>query len=181
MTEITDGKNAYSRRQLLAHGIGAGLALLLPPLAGNALPGGMWTAIGKPGDFKLRQPKRVVLAGGGVIYVTRLTSTKLMAVSARCPHQGCEVRPAASGHEYVCPCHGATFTPAGKNLRGPAKAPLPSIPVIQKGAQVLVSAQAAKSRASMPAKRDSDHDQDHERRERDEEGREHDRHEHDDD
>lgn len=156
MTGIRGGKSACTRRQLLTHGVSAGLALLLPPLAGNALSAGKWTVIGKASDFKLRRPKRVILAGGGVIYVTRLSAAKLMAVSARCPHQGCEVRPAASGSEYVCPCHGATFTPAGKNLRGPAKSPLSNIIVIQKGAQVLVSAQAAKSGAGIPATKDVD-------------------------
>ena len=40
------------------------------------------------------------------------------ALSTRCTHQGCQVRPART--QLRCPCHGSTYDLDGKVVRGPA-------------------------------------------------------------
>jgi Rieske Fe-S protein len=45
------------------------------------------------------------------------------AVSRRCPHLGCTVRPRDDG-TLACPCHGSRFDPRGQVQRGPARADL---------------------------------------------------------
>ena len=53
------------------------------------------------------------------------------ARSAVCTHAGCTVQP-AGGDVIACPCHGAEFSSStGAVLRGPARRPLPAIPVTE--------------------------------------------------
>jgi menaquinol-cytochrome c reductase iron-sulfur subunit len=55
-----------------------------------------------------------------VVYITKGTDGKLQALSAVCPHLGCSVQWREKGHEFLCPCHGASFTPDGSKTGGPA-------------------------------------------------------------
>jgi nitrite reductase/ring-hydroxylating ferredoxin subunit len=48
------------------------------------------------------------------------------AVSRRCPHLGCTVRPASDGG-LACPCHGSRFDGRGRVERGPATTDLASL------------------------------------------------------
>jgi Rieske Fe-S protein len=59
-------------------------------------------------------------------------------LSAVCTHQSCTLKVAASG-ELFCPCHGAKFSPAGAVLKGPATAPLGSVPFKIEEGHVLVN------------------------------------------
>jgi Rieske Fe-S protein len=73
----------------------------------------------------------LLLAVPGVedpILLVRRDSGEFRAVSARCTHQGCRVKPAPNF--FVCPCHGSTFDFDGNVVRGPAQRALPSYPVI---------------------------------------------------
>jgi Rieske Fe-S protein len=45
------------------------------------------------------------------------------AVSRRCTHLGCTVKP-AGGNVLACPCHGSRFDARGRMIRGPATADL---------------------------------------------------------
>lgn len=60
------------------------------------------------------------------------------ALSIRCTHQGCHVRP--SRKSFVCPCHGSTFDLEGRVIHGPAKAPLQrfEVEVTADGIEVIV-------------------------------------------
>ena len=40
-----------------------------------------------------------------------------------CPHMGCRLRYSHATGKWECPCHGATFTPLGENVDGPAMVP----------------------------------------------------------
>jgi len=56
------------------------------------------------------------------------SSSGVRAFSAVCTHAGCTVQ--FTGSQLACPCHGARFsTTDGSATRGPARAPLSSIPV----------------------------------------------------
>ncbi|MFJ5805224.1 Rieske (2Fe-2S) protein [Streptomyces sp. NPDC093093] len=59
------------------------------------------------------------------------------AFSAQCTHAGCVLDEIVEG-EGNCPCHGSRFDVAtGKVLRGPASAPLPSVPVKVEGGRLV--------------------------------------------
>jgi Rieske Fe-S protein len=52
------------------------------------------------------------------ILLRRTAEGEFRALSARCTHLGCQVRPARGG--LICPCHGSSFSWEGEVLRGPA-------------------------------------------------------------
>jgi Rieske Fe-S protein len=54
----------------------------------------------------------------------------ITAVSRRCPHLGCTVRPSADG-SLACPCHGSRFDARGRVERGPAATDLTPLRVSQ--------------------------------------------------
>ena len=56
------------------------------------------------------------------IIVVQMGVDSYHALSVRCTHQGCHVRP--SGDFLTCPCHGSTYDLEGNVIRGPAKANL---------------------------------------------------------
>ena len=137
-----------TRREALASAVrgAAGLFLLLPMWSARAQAApAQWVVAGKAAQFIKGQPQRVALAGGAVLYVTRLTPTTLSAVSAKCTHKGCEVAWDGAGSQLACPCHGAAFAASGKNLHGTRRNPaetlpaLASVPAAQKKDQVLVN------------------------------------------
>lgn len=59
-----------------------------------------------------------------------------IAVSMRCTHLGCDVRP--SGALLSCPCHGSTFRYDGTVTRGPAPRDLKRFPVEERADGALV-------------------------------------------
>jgi cytochrome b6-f complex iron-sulfur subunit len=67
---------------------------------------------------------------------------KLIAVSPKCTHQGCDVKWAAEDKKYACPCHGANFDANGEVLNGPATKPLTAYSAKIVGTQVLVAISA---------------------------------------
>lgn len=75
---------------------------------------------------------------GKPIIVSRPTAGKVVAFSAICTHRGCTVAPA--GAKLNCPCHGSVYEAAtGKNIAGPAPAPLPAVRVTVANGQVVPS------------------------------------------
>jgi menaquinol-cytochrome c reductase iron-sulfur subunit len=53
------------------------------------------------------------------VYVVPTGSGKLKVLSSVCPHLGCTVRWIESRSNFVCPCHGGTFTSTGVHVSGP--------------------------------------------------------------
>ena len=71
-------------------------------------------------------------------YVVQTSAGKYAAFSAWCTHACCLV--SISGATAHCPCHGATFdVPTGAVTRGPAKIPLPSLPVCSDGTSLYIT------------------------------------------
>ena len=66
-----------------------------------------------------------------------LNSGDFVAYSAVCTHQQCTV--AYRGGQLACPCHGSIFDPANGAavVSGPARRPLPEVPVEVRGGEVL--------------------------------------------
>ncbi len=140
-------RDALSRRDVLKEGLKSAAGLILLPLASAYAdaPPEQWTSVGKTDDFLKDQPKKVTLADGSVLYVTRQTPDIWVAVSAKCTHHGCQVGWEAADTQFECPCHGAAFAATGKNLHGTRREPerllpnLPTLPTRQKDGTVQVN------------------------------------------
>lgn len=73
---------------------------------------------------------------GKPIIVAQPKKGDIVAFTAICTHKGCTVAP--SGVQLKCPCHGSVYDAfTGKNVSGPAPAPLASVPVSVSGGQVI--------------------------------------------
>lgn len=55
----------------------------------------------------------------GTFLLTRTSATSLAVLTATCTHEGCTID-GFSGSQFVCPCHGSTFTTSGAVVKGPA-------------------------------------------------------------
>lgn len=72
--------------------------------------------------LRLVRPSTDGVSFHGPVILRRQGET-LSALSARCPHLGCEIN-RAEGDRLVCPCHGSRFTLDGRSQQGPAAADL---------------------------------------------------------
>ena len=113
MTEI-------NRRQFVLSGGAAFCACLAGCAAGGGAQAVAWTG---PMTFDLPEPGKIAngidtrwLQSGGFFLLR--DGGRIVAVTSTCSHKACPLSPKAT--EYVCPCHGSRFTPAGKVLIGPA-------------------------------------------------------------
>lgn len=61
------------------------------------------------------------------VYVTKSSQGQLEVLSGVCPHLGCSVQWLGAKNEFVCPCHGAVFSPDGARLGGPAPRAMDSL------------------------------------------------------
>jgi Rieske Fe-S protein len=55
----------------------------------------------------------------GTFLVSRTGATSATALTAVCTHEGCTITD-FSGSQFICPCHGSTFTNTGAVTKGPA-------------------------------------------------------------
>jgi Rieske Fe-S protein len=63
----------------------------------------------------------------GNFLVTRTGATSASVLTATCTHEGCTVSN-LSGSQFVCPCHGSTYSTSGTVVQGPANRPLQQFP-----------------------------------------------------
>lgn len=54
------------------------------------------------------------------VYVTKDQQGQLSVLSSVCPHLGCTVPWNKEKKQFVCPCHGGTFTADGTRVGGPS-------------------------------------------------------------
>ncbi len=94
-----------------------------------------FTAIGSVGEL---QKTGYLQTKGVAVLIDPNDSKKLIAVSPKCTHNGCEVKWSTGDKQYQCPCHGASFDANGTVLTGPATKPLATYPAKIVGTQVLV-------------------------------------------
>ena len=69
--------------------------------------------------------------------LVHLRRGNFVAYSAICTHEGCIV--AFGNGQLACPCHGSIFDPANnaRVVNGPARRPLPKIPVEVRRGEVV--------------------------------------------
>jgi thiosulfate dehydrogenase [quinone] large subunit len=68
---------------------------------------------------------------GDPALLVHLADGRFVAYDAVCTHAGCTVEYDSTQQQLVCPCHGATFDPAGgaQVVAGPAPQPLAPLTV----------------------------------------------------
>jgi menaquinol-cytochrome c reductase iron-sulfur subunit len=54
------------------------------------------------------------------VYVTKDSQGQLQVLTSICPHLGCTVPWNKEKKQFVCPCHGATFSVDGTRVSGPS-------------------------------------------------------------
>ncbi len=54
------------------------------------------------------------------VYITKDDHGKLRVLTSICPHLGCTVPWNKGKNQFVCPCHGATFSADGTRVSGPS-------------------------------------------------------------
>jgi menaquinol-cytochrome c reductase iron-sulfur subunit len=54
------------------------------------------------------------------VYVTTDKNGQLRVLTSVCPHLGCTVPWNKEKNQFICPCHGATFTKDGARVSGPS-------------------------------------------------------------
>lgn len=80
------------------------------------------------------------IASQPVVYIIK-TGGKIKALSAICPHLGCTVPWDPGRNEFVCPCHGGTFSADGAHLSGPPRRSLDSLETKVSGGKLMVKYQ----------------------------------------
>lgn len=63
---------------------------------------------------------------------------EFLALSAVCTHLGCIVKWVDDDNEFLCPCHGGRFSPAGQVLGGPPPEALETYAVALEGDEILI-------------------------------------------
>ena len=100
-----------------------------PALKKNGGTDAAWSAVpGKPETEPTRHAVTVVTDAGwaksqatGAIFLDRDANGKVVAFSARCPHEGCQVEWSADASQFLCPCHASSWSREGNRLGGPTK------------------------------------------------------------
>jgi len=72
------------------------------------------------------------------VYVTKDEQGKLCVLSSICPHLGCTLPWVSGKKAFVCPCHGATFSPDGKQISGPALRGMDALETTVQDGQLMV-------------------------------------------
>jgi len=152
-----------SRRALLAHVLGLAGLLTAGAAAASTLARGSFQATAQarprrrssgagpdgPAGTADLGPAQALAPGDSLPYtdpatgdpaiVVRAKDGELFALSAVCTHAGCEL--AYSQGTLTCPCHSSTFDiRTGAPERGPARDPLPTAPVAERGGRIVARA-----------------------------------------
>jgi menaquinol-cytochrome c reductase iron-sulfur subunit len=72
------------------------------------------------------------------VYITRDQQGQLCVLSSICPHLGCTVPWNKEKNEFICPCHGATYTPDGTRISGPSLRGMDTLETSVQDGQLLV-------------------------------------------
>jgi menaquinol-cytochrome c reductase iron-sulfur subunit len=72
------------------------------------------------------------------VYVTTDRDRQLSVLTSVCPHLGCTVPWNKEKNQFVCPCHGATFTKDGARVSGPSLRGMDTLETSVKDGQLLV-------------------------------------------
>ena len=72
------------------------------------------------------------------VYVTKDSHGQVCVLSSICPHLGCTVPWVSGKNEFICPCHGAAYSPDGSRISGPARRGMDTLDTSVQDGQLLV-------------------------------------------
>ncbi|WP_081680700.1 ubiquinol-cytochrome c reductase iron-sulfur subunit [Cellulomonas sp. URHD0024] len=143
-TGCLDRRTVLARAGLVTMGVAAaGVLAACGGSSSNTDPGSTSGGGGSGGDGSLAKVSDIPEGGaisatgsdGKPILLTQPSAGTIVALTAICTHQGCTVAP--DGKQLKCPCHGSVYDLSGKNVSGPAPAPLTAIDVHVSNGEVL--------------------------------------------
>jgi Rieske Fe-S protein len=81
-------------------------------------------------QFKADRPDLFQAPHGGVQYEVPVSyqNVGIVLFSPICPHLGCRFNWDKEAQQFLCPCHGSTYTKFGKHMAGPANRGLDPLP-----------------------------------------------------
>jgi len=94
--------------------------------------------VGQAGDLPSNAAKLVRFNKKPII-VVHTEKGQFKAFSATCTHLGCIVEYRGEVKQFHCNCHGSIFDIDGKNVKGPAQAPLEPIKTSLRDTQIVLS------------------------------------------
>ncbi len=124
------------RDALKVLGSSAALVTVLPVLAS-----------GKKLALRLDKAEKLREVGGSVllkikdkdVLFIRTGEEVIRALDPLCPHKQCTVKYDPGQDLIICPCHGSTYTTAGKLLKGPATKSLTAFEATLSGDRIIFS------------------------------------------
>lgn len=72
------------------------------------------------------------------VYITKDAQGQLLVLTSVCPHLGCTVPWNKEKNQFVCPCHGATFTADGGRVSGPSQRGMDALETSVEDGQLMV-------------------------------------------
>jgi len=72
------------------------------------------------------------------VYITKDARGQLRVLTSVCPHLGCTVPWNKEKNQFVCPCHGATFTADGGRVSGPSQRGMDALETSVEEGQLMV-------------------------------------------
>jgi menaquinol-cytochrome c reductase iron-sulfur subunit len=73
-----------------------------------------------------------------VVYVTNDQQNQLRVLTSICPHLGCTVPWNKEKKQFICPCHGGTFSADGSRISGPSQRGMDTLGTSVQDGQLLV-------------------------------------------
>jgi menaquinol-cytochrome c reductase iron-sulfur subunit len=73
-----------------------------------------------------------------VVYITKGQQNQLRVLTSICPHLGCTVPWNKEKKQFICPCHGGTFSADGSRVSGPSQRGMDALQTSVQDGQLLV-------------------------------------------
>jgi menaquinol-cytochrome c reductase iron-sulfur subunit len=83
-----------------------------------------------------------------IVYVTKDQRNQLSVLTSICPHLGCTVPWNKEKKQFICPCHGGTFSADGSRVSGPSQRGMDTLKTSIQDGQLLVRFQYFRQLAS---------------------------------
>jgi menaquinol-cytochrome c reductase iron-sulfur subunit len=72
------------------------------------------------------------------VYITKNQQGQLAVLTSICPHLGCTVPWNKEKKQFICPCHGGTFSADGSRVSGPSQRGMDALETSVQDGQLLV-------------------------------------------